>query len=79
MKKTLGDYRKITGFGRGLAANQVGISKRVDGVVARLIGHELAHLRGKLCLDEAIPSSLRVIIGSKAEVFGQKLRVIRDI
>lgn len=143
MEKTLSDFRRVAGYGRGLAANQIGISKQiivtysskdnsfkhyinpqvldesdekavygelclsfvlvmgdivrpwqltiryedlegnileetVDGIEARLLGHELSHLQGKMCLDEAIPKSLRVIRGGKDEVFKEKLRVISE-
>jgi peptide deformylase len=141
MEKTLADFRDIAGYGRGLAANQIGISKQiivtysskdnhfkcyinpqvvgesdekavygelclsfvlvmgdivrpwkitiryqdldgksseetVDGIEARLLGHELSHLQGKMCLDEAIPKSLRVIRGGKEEVFQEKLKLV---
>lgn len=144
MEKTLSDFRSIAGYGRGLAANQIGISKQIivtysskdnsfkhyinpqvldesdekavygelclsfvlvmgdivrpwqitikyedlngatheetiiSGIEARLLGHELSHLQGKMCLDEAIPKSLRVIRGGKDEVFKEKLRVISE-
>lgn len=143
MEKTLADFRAIAGYGRGLAANQIGISKQiivtysskdnsfkhyinpqvldesdekavygelclsfvlvmgdivrpwqitikyedldgatheetVSGIEARLLGHELSHLQGKMCLDEAIPKSLRVIRGGKEEVFQEKLRAIGE-
>lgn len=143
MEKTLAEFRQIAGYGRGLAANQIGISKQiivtysskdnsfkhylnpqvldesdekavygelclsfvlvmgdivrpwkmtikyedldgktheetVDGIEARLLGHELSHLQGKMCLDEAIPKSLRVIRGGKDEVFAEKLKLIKE-
>jgi len=140
MIKTLTDVRRIMGFGRGLAANQVGFSKqmivtfekdifqtyinpevieeselramygelclsfvlvmgdivrpywltikylnpegqekieKVEGVKARLLGHELDHLQGKLCLDGSVPNTLRVISGGKTQVFEEKLKVIK--
>lgn len=142
MEKTLADFRAIAGYGRGLAANQIGIPKQIvvtysskdnsfrsylnpqvvdesdekavygelclsfvlvmgdivrpweitityqdlegephketiDGIEARLLGHELSHLQGKMCLDEAIPKSLRVIRGGKEEVFQEKLKLIK--
>lgn len=139
IQKTLFEFRKLTGVGRGLAANQVGIDRQiivtylddqfktyinpeiigvsetqalygemcisfflvmgdiirpyevtltyqdsegkqhsthVNGVAARVILHEIAHLNGKLCIDEAVPTTLRVIRFGKQEVFGEKLKLI---
>lgn len=138
--KSLTDIRRIMGFGRGLAANQVGIKKqiivtfekdgfqtyinpeiieesdqqamygelclsfvlvmgdivrpfavtikylnpegeevveKIEGVKARLLGHEMDHLGGKLCLDGSVPNSLRVISRGKAQVFEEKLKIIK--
>lgn len=142
MSQTLKRYRQITGFGRGLAANQVGIDKQIIviyldnifnvyinpiiidqsedkavygelcislgllmgdivrpvevtvesldidgkkqqehavGIISRLLQHEIAHLRGQLCLDEAMPSTLRIIRQGKEEVLGQKLKLLREM
>ncbi|MBI3577308.1 peptide deformylase [Candidatus Gottesmanbacteria bacterium] len=142
MRNTLKTYRQITGFGRGLAANQVGINTQIIvtyvddafrayinptiieqsedkavygelcislgllmgdivrpvevtvesldvygkkqqehamGIMSRLLQHEIAHLRGQLCLDEAMPASLRIIRHGQAEVFGQKLKLLREM
>jgi len=122
--KTLIKYRNVTGFGRGLAAPQIGISKSVfvtfvedvvetyinpkithkseetnlyrelclssgvmwadvkrsaeielewmdengemhkekfNGMMARLLQHEEAHLRGVVSLDEALPGTIEIV------------------
>ncbi len=142
METTLKDYRAITGYGRGLAGNQVGICKQIivtflnekfsvyvnpkiveeseekammgelclsfglvmgdivrpywimveyldvngkkirekmNGVAARLLQHEISHLMGKLCLDESVPLSLRLIRKGKEEVFGEKLKILKEV
>ncbi len=142
MTNTLKTYRKITGYGRGLAGNQVGIDKQIIvtyvddvfnayinptildqsedravygelclsfgllmgdivrpvevtvesldikgekqqehavGIISRLLQHEIAHLRGQLCLDETLPTTLRIIRHGQEEVFGQKLKLLREM
>ncbi len=142
MSDTLKTYRQITRYGRGLAANQVGIEKQIIvtyvddifhayinptivdqsedkaiygelclslgllmgdivrpveitvesldingvkqrehavGIVSRLLQHEVAHLQGHICLDETTPGTLRIIRQGREEVFGQKLKLLREM
>lgn len=130
-------YREHTGLGRGLAANQIGISKQLiwiwnghephfyanpvisgtlseaiypescisgaslmigdvkrpwqievtyqdldgqnhsntyDGLTARLLQHEIDHLRGKLCTDHYQPGSIRLATGGKDQILVPEIK-----